>query len=54
MDVKVRHAAYVMSEYWDAPIDKIDWDAWAVRLLIEAICDVAHTPLLYRNLRDGE
>ena len=27
------------SEYWDAPIDKIDWDARAVRLLIEAVCE---------------
>jgi len=39
LGVKARHAAYVMSEYWDAPIDKIDWDARAVRLLIEAVCE---------------
>jgi hypothetical protein len=43
--VKARHAAYVMSEYWDAPIDRIDWDARVVRLLIEAVCDFAHQPL---------
>ena len=54
LGVKARHAAYVVSQYWDAPIDRIDWDAQAVRLLIEAICDVAHTPLLYRSLRDDE
>ena len=54
LGVKARHAAYVLSQYWDAPIDKIDWDARAVRLLIEAICDVARTPLLYRGLRDDE
>jgi hypothetical protein len=54
LGVKARHAAYVLSQYWEAPIDRIDWDARAVRLLIEAICDVAHTPLLFRNLRDNE
>lgn len=41
LGVKARHAAYVISEHWDAPIDKIDWDARAVRSLIEAVCDVA-------------
>jgi hypothetical protein len=41
LGVKARHAAYVMSEYWDAPIDEIDWDARAVRLLIEAVCESA-------------
>src|SRR6266480_7758396 len=51
LGVKARHAAYVLSQYWEAPIDQIDWDARAVRLLIEAICDVAHTPLLLRKLR---
>lgn len=39
--VKARHAAYVMSQYWDAPLDQIDWDARAVRLLIEAVCETA-------------
>ncbi|MGY4305158.1 hypothetical protein ACVIJ6_002401 [Bradyrhizobium sp. USDA 4369] len=41
LGVKARHAAYVNSENWDAPIDEIDWDARAVRSLIEAVCDVA-------------
>jgi hypothetical protein len=45
LGVKARHAAYVMSEYWNGPIDRIDWDARAVRLLIEAVCKVAHVPL---------
>jgi hypothetical protein len=54
LGVKARHAAYVLSQYWKAPIDRIDWDARAVRLLIEAICDVARTPLPLRNLRDDE
>jgi hypothetical protein len=54
LGVKARHAAYVLSQYWEAPIDRIDWDARAVRLLIEAICDVARTPLLYRGLRPDE
>ncbi|MGJ5134381.1 hypothetical protein [Bradyrhizobium oligotrophicum] len=41
LGVKARHAAYVVSEHWDAPIEQIDWDARAVRLLIEAICKAA-------------
>ncbi len=54
LGVKGRHAAYVMSQYWEAPIDRIDWDARAVRLLIEAVCDVARTPLPLRDIRDDE
>jgi hypothetical protein len=54
LGVKARHAAYVLSEYWETPIDRIDWDARAVRLLIEAICDIARTPLPLRSSRDGE
>jgi len=54
LGVKARHAAYVMSEHWEAPIDSIDWDAQAVRLLIEAICDFACTPLPLRNFRESE
>jgi hypothetical protein len=45
LGVKARHAAYVTSQYWSAPIDRIDWDAQAVRLLIEAVCDVANASL---------
>jgi hypothetical protein len=48
LGVKARHAAYVMSQYWEAPIDQIDWDARAVRLLIEAVCDAARAPLAFR------
>ncbi|CCE12102.1 conserved hypothetical protein [Bradyrhizobium sp. STM 3843] len=53
LGVKARHAAYVLSEYWETPIDRIDWDARAIRLLIEAICDIARTPLPLGSLRDG-
>ena len=49
LGVKARHAAYVMCEYWDAPIDKIDWDARAVRLLIEAVCESAGLSLPFRG-----
>jgi hypothetical protein len=54
LGVKARHAAYVMSQHWKAPIDQIDWDARAVRLLIEAVCEFARTPLPLRNVSDGE
>lgn len=49
LGVKARHAAYVMSHYWEEPIDKIDWEAQAMRQLIEAVCDFAHTPLPPRS-----
>jgi hypothetical protein len=45
LGVKARHAAYVMSHYWEAPIEQIDWDGRAMRLLIEAVCGLAHVPL---------
>jgi len=45
LGVKARHAAYVMSHYWEAPIEQIDWDARAMRLLIEAVCRLANIPL---------
>ncbi|MGJ5088985.1 hypothetical protein ACQR06_25960 [Bradyrhizobium sp. HKCCYLRH1065] len=46
LSVKARHLAYVLSEYWEAPIDQIGWEGRAVRLLVEAICNVASTPLI--------
>jgi hypothetical protein len=51
LGVKARHAAYVVSQYWEEPVDQIDWEAKAVRLLIEAVCEVARMPLPFRNLR---
>jgi hypothetical protein len=45
LGVKARHAAYVLSHYWEAPVDRMDWDARATRLLIEAICGLAYVPL---------
>jgi hypothetical protein len=50
LGVKARHAAHLVSEYWDAPINQIDWDARAVRFLIEAVCEVSRTPLPFRSL----
>jgi hypothetical protein len=55
LGVKARHAAYVISEHWDAPIDQIDWDARAVRSLIEAVCDVASMPFSFgSNSKEAE
>ena len=45
LGVKARHAAYVMSEYWEVPINKLDWNARTARLLIEEVCNFAGTPL---------
>jgi hypothetical protein len=52
LGIKARHAAYVVSEYWDAPIEQIDWDARAVRLLIEAICKAAGELLPFADEAD--
>ena len=54
LGVKARHAAYVMSQYWEEPVDQIDWEANAVRLLIEAVCEVARMPLPFRTLKVDE
>jgi hypothetical protein len=54
LGVKARHAAYVMSRCWEEPIDQIDWEAQTVRLLIEAICDLARTPLPFQNKKGEE
>jgi hypothetical protein len=51
LGVKARHAAYVMSEYWEAPINQLDWDARTARLLIEAVCNFAGTPLPFEGPR---
>ncbi|SMX55533.1 conserved protein of unknown function [Bradyrhizobium sp. ORS 285] len=45
LGVKARHAAYVMSHYWEEPIEQIDWGARAMRLLIEAVCGLAEAPV---------
>ncbi|MGA7803625.1 hypothetical protein [Bradyrhizobium sp.] len=45
LGVKARHVAYVMSHCWEKPIEQIDWDARAMRLLIEAVCGLADVPL---------
>lgn len=52
--VKARHAAYVMSQYWEAPLDQIDWDARAVRLLIEAVCETAGASPIFRSAVDAD
>jgi hypothetical protein len=53
LGIKARHAAYVVSEHWDVPIDQLEWDARAVRLLIEAICKVAGVRLPFSNDAHG-
>jgi hypothetical protein len=52
--VKARHAAYVMSQYWEAPLDHIDWDARTVRLLIEAVCETAGASPIFRSAVDAD
>jgi hypothetical protein len=54
LGVKARHAAYVVSHYWEEPVDQIDWEAQAIRLLIEAVCDFARTPLPFRSVTSDE
>lgn len=41
--VKARVAAHIVSNYWDVPLDQLDLDARAFRLLVEAVCNVAGT-----------
>ncbi|WP_315767100.1 MULTISPECIES: hypothetical protein [unclassified Bradyrhizobium] len=50
LGVKARHAAYVVSEYWEAPVEQLDWDARTIRLLIEAICSFTGTRLPFSEV----
>lgn len=45
LGVKARHVAHVLSEYWDVPLDHLDWEAQAVRLLVEAVCGFSGAPM---------
>jgi hypothetical protein len=47
-------AAHVMSQYWEAPRDQIDWDARAVRLLIEAVCETAGASPIFLGAVDAD
>jgi hypothetical protein len=52
LGIKARHAAYVVSEHWDAPIEQINWEARAIRLLIEAVCKAAGVRLPFPSEED--
>ena len=54
LSIKARHLAYVLSEYWEAPIDQIEWQGRAIRLLIEAICTIAHAPVHISQPNSGK
>jgi hypothetical protein len=43
--VKARLAAHLASNYWEVPSDRLDLEARAFRLLVEAVCDVAGVSL---------
>ncbi|MBV9564856.1 MAG: hypothetical protein JOY90_31080 [Bradyrhizobium sp.] len=50
LGVKARHAAHVLSHYWTDLPERLDWDARAVRLLIESTCIVAGVTLQSSDL----
>jgi hypothetical protein len=54
LSVKARHLAYVLSEYWEAPLRQIAWEGRAIRLLVETICKLANAPLRIRDPNDGK
>jgi hypothetical protein len=43
--VKARVAAHIVSNYWDVPLDRLDIDARAFRLLVEAVFSAAEVSL---------
>jgi hypothetical protein len=49
--VKARVAAHVVSSYWDVPLNQLDLDARAFRILVEAVCNVAGASLPFRSDR---
>jgi len=46
LGVKARHAAHVLSHYWTDSPERLDWDARAVRRLIESTCILAGVALV--------
>jgi hypothetical protein len=44
LEVKARVAAHVVSDYWDVPLDRLDFDARVVRLVIDAVFGAAGVP----------
>jgi hypothetical protein len=44
LEVKARVAAHVVSNYWDVPLDRLDFDARVVRLVIDAVFGAAGVP----------
>jgi hypothetical protein len=40
-----------MSEYWEAPINQLDWEVRTARLLIEAVCNFIGTALPFEDSR---
>ncbi|WP_316185812.1 MULTISPECIES: hypothetical protein [unclassified Bradyrhizobium] len=54
LGVKARHAAYVTSQYWEEDLGQLDWEAKAVRCLIEAVCEVAGVALRFRHSEVNE
>jgi hypothetical protein len=54
LGVKARHAAQVLSHYWTDSPERLDWDARAVRLLIESTCTVAGVGLLSSQQWDSK
>jgi hypothetical protein len=51
--IKARVAAHVVSNYWDVPLDHLDLDARAFRLLVEAVCSVAGVSLPFPSSEAG-
>ncbi|MDQ9783773.1 hypothetical protein, partial [Serratia marcescens] len=49
-----RDTTYVVSEYWDRPTDRIGWRAKAVRLFLEAACEVVNEPGPANHLAENE
>jgi hypothetical protein len=48
--VKARVAAHIVSNYWDVPLDRLDLDARAFRLLVEAVCSAAEVSLPFSSV----
>ena len=46
LGVKASHAAQVLSYYWTDSPERLDWDARAVRFLIESMCAVAGVDII--------
>jgi hypothetical protein len=50
--IQARYAAFLLSHYWDEPVDKMELHKKAIRILIEHVCRLAEVPFPFASRRE--